>query len=319
MTRSKSRTSFPPAALPCPWLLFCHGQGSNTQTFYSVSEARFYVKRISDISGKQICASFHEWMVMADYYSSDCFLLNLISLERINLPSWESRHCKFCILSAPPTDDNCIVGFVSKESEWIMFCRPGDCEWVKHIFEPGIPILLGYTIYKGEIYCHGIAKRGALVILDIVDHRVEVRHVLGENGTSLPERGNETLLPEICKMSTYLVESCDEMFAVHISMLGESSRKIRDIDIFKLDLSALEWVKVESIGDCTFFISEFTGCISCSATKSGTLGNSIYLMQDHDESMYVFDIEKKCIYAHYPCPYVGRNVAQKEWVMPIRT
>lgn len=326
MTRSKSRTSFPPAALPCPWLVFCHGQRPNTQTFYSVSEARFYVKRIPDISGKEICASFHEWMVMVDYYSPDCFLWNLISLEKIDLPSWESGQFRFCILSAPPTDDNCIVGFVGAESQVdgtesqrITFCRPGDSKWVEHMFEPGIPILLGYTMCKGVIYCHGIVKRETLVILEIVDHRVEVRHVLGENGTLLPERENETLLPEICRMSTYLVESCDEVFVVHFSMLGVSSRKIRDIDIFKLDLSTLEWVKVESIGDRTFFINKTTGCISCSATKSGTLGNSIYFTLDDDESMYVFDVEEKCIYTHYPCPYLGRNVAQKEWVMPIRT
>ncbi|KAF7152239.1 hypothetical protein RHSIM_Rhsim01G0008700 [Rhododendron simsii] len=83
------------------------------------------------------------------------------------------------------------------------------------------------------------------------------------------------------------------------------------LDIFKLDLSVLEWVKVESLGDHTFFINEDANCISCSSTKSGTLGNSIYIMQHDDESMYVFDIEEMRIYTHHPSPYLGRNVAQK--------
>lgn len=102
-------------------------------------------------------------------------------------------------------------------------------------------------------------------------------------------------------------------------MLGASKKKIRDIDIFKLDLSVLEWVKVESLEDRTFFINGTTNCISCSSTKSGTLGNSIYFMQEDVESMYIFNVEEKCIYAHHPCLYLGHNVEEKQWVMPIRT
>ncbi|KAF7152528.1 hypothetical protein RHSIM_Rhsim01G0011100 [Rhododendron simsii] len=313
MTRSKSRTSFPPAALPCPWLMFCHGKNSKTQTFYSASEASFCVKRIPAISGKRICASFHEWMVMVDDYSSDCFLLNIISLKKIDLPPWERVRYQFWILSAPPTDDNCIVGFVGEDSHSITFCRPGDGKWVVHMFEPDIGSLYRYTICKGEIYCHGRQYNwDNLVILDIVDDRVEVRHVL----TGSP---NSPLVPEILRCESYFIESCEEIFLIHMSMLGASEKKIRDIYIFKLDLSALEWVKVESLGDRTFFINEANNCMSCSATKSGILGNSIYFMQDDDESMYIFDVEEKCIYAHYPCPYLGHNIAQKQWVMPIRT
>lgn len=74
------------------------------------------------------------------------------------------------------------------------------------------------------------------------------------------------------------------------------------LDIFKLDLSVLEWVKLESLGDRTFFINEDANCISCCSTKSGTLGNSIYFMRHNDESMYVFDVEEKCIYTTIPVP-----------------
>ncbi|KAE9462471.1 hypothetical protein C3L33_05620, partial [Rhododendron williamsianum] len=312
MTRFKPRASFPPAALPCPWLMFCHGRRLNTQTFYSVTEASFCVKRIPNISGKRIYASFHEWMVMVDDYSSDCFLLNMISLEKVDLPPWEFIPHKFWILSAPPTDDNCIVGFVSEDEQCITFCCPGDGEWAEHMFEPDIGPLMGYTVCKGELYFLGLQEN--LVILDIVDHRVEVRHVLRDNRTP-----RSPLIPEIFRTSRRLIESCEEIFLVHVSMVGASEKKIRDIDIFKLDLSVLEWVKVESLGDRTFFINGTTNCISCSSTKSGTLGNSIYFMQEDDESMYIFDVEEKCIYTHHPCPYLGHNVEEKEWVMPIRT
>ncbi|KAI8570115.1 hypothetical protein RHMOL_Rhmol01G0008400 [Rhododendron molle] len=312
MTRFKPRASFPPADLPCPWLMFCHGRRLNTQTFYSVGEASFRVKRIPDISGKRIHASFREWMVMVDNYSSDCFLLNMISLEKVDLPPWQFVRHRFWILSAPPKDDNCIVGFVGEDGQCITFCRPGDGEWAEHIFEPEIGPLKTYTICKGEIYLYGI--EGNLVILDIVDHRVEVRHVLRDDRTL-----GSPLVPEIMLSFTRLIESCEENFLVNLSMLGASSRKIRDIEIFKLDLSVLEWVKVESLGDRTFFINGTTNCISCSSTKSGTMANSIYFMQQDDESMYVFDVEEKCIYTHHPCPYLGRNVAEKQWVMPMRT
>ncbi|KAF7153471.1 hypothetical protein RHSIM_Rhsim01G0045700 [Rhododendron simsii] len=111
-------------------------------------------------------ASFHEWMVMVDRYSSDCFLLNIISLEKMDLPPREDVPYQFWILSAPPTDDNCIVGFIGEDSHSITFCHPGDGKWVEHTFEPEIGTLRGYTICKGEIYCHGLQHGQANLVRD---------------------------------------------------------------------------------------------------------------------------------------------------------
>ncbi|KAI8570118.1 hypothetical protein RHMOL_Rhmol01G0008700 [Rhododendron molle] len=71
-------------------------------------------------------------MVIVDDYSSDCFLLNIISQKKIDLTPWEKVPYQLWVLSAPPTDDNCIVGFVGEDSHSITFCRTSDVEWAEH-------------------------------------------------------------------------------------------------------------------------------------------------------------------------------------------
>ena len=49
-----------------PWLVFCHGKYKQRQTFYSISEGRYYVKIVPDMRNKITCYSCYGWLLLKD-------------------------------------------------------------------------------------------------------------------------------------------------------------------------------------------------------------------------------------------------------------
>ncbi|KAK4730785.1 hypothetical protein R3W88_023773 [Solanum pinnatisectum] len=113
MLLEENNNAQPPYSAQHPWLLICHGDVMQKQTFFSVSENRYYIKSISELKEKILCAYADEWLVLQSIYSNDCYLWNLISNEKIQLPPLPAK-CDIlkCLLSAPPHDPECQVIFL---------------------------------------------------------------------------------------------------------------------------------------------------------------------------------------------------------------
>uniref|UniRef100_M0ZSA9 KIB1-4 beta-propeller domain-containing protein n=1 Tax=Solanum tuberosum TaxID=4113 RepID=M0ZSA9_SOLTU len=114
----KEKYGQPPYSAQHPWLLICHGDVMHKQTFFSVSENRYYIKSIPELKEKTLSAYADEWLVLQSINSNDCYLWNLISNEKIQLPPLPAK-CDIlsCLLSAPPHDSECQVIFQIKETE----------------------------------------------------------------------------------------------------------------------------------------------------------------------------------------------------------
>lgn len=63
----KSECDRPPfSAQAEPWFVIFHGDEMQNQTFFSISEDRYYKRSISELQKKKICAYAREWLVLFD-------------------------------------------------------------------------------------------------------------------------------------------------------------------------------------------------------------------------------------------------------------
>ncbi|KAF8378533.1 hypothetical protein HHK36_029876 [Tetracentron sinense] len=265
-----------PASLPSPCLVFSHGKRNRSQTFFSIPKGQYCVKSIPELQQNLICTCSHGWLVMLAFYSDDCFLWNTASMEKIKLPPLKSFSHRACVLSSSPNDPNCIVLFTSSEGPFIRFCRPGSSEWFEYTFGSDGEIISEAIMHGGKIYCLTFLHR-TLLMVDIDPH-LAVRKL----EVKIPDPS----LPDTVRLSNYLIESCGEIFLVKKMYLGETTTKVRDFDVFKMDFLRMVWVRVESLGDRAFFISS-TNCISCSSAESGIKGNSIYYFESEERERFV--------------------------------
>ncbi|KAF7136142.1 hypothetical protein RHSIM_Rhsim08G0204900 [Rhododendron simsii] len=304
----------PHPQLSCPWLVINQAekrQGYSTQTFVDIAQDHYDVVSIPEMLNKRICTCAHGWLVLFDYTSDDCFLLNPVSMEKIMLPELPPAPLNSfdtCILSAPPTDPECVVILVTTDSH-ALFLRLGESRWTEQYLRSEREVFRQAAVCGRKIY--GLAPGGTLVTVKVVGSKLVVTELGAE------ELPNEAI-PEAFKFFYDIVESCGEVFGVVKYYLGGTS-KIREVEVYKLDFSRLAWTKVESLGNRAFFLSGTTCNFSCPTTtttaESRVKQNCIYFIEGNDRDLYVFDMENYSISFSTPCP-VQSNWSQPRWVMP---
>ncbi|GKV08986.1 hypothetical protein SLEP1_g20552 [Rubroshorea leprosula] len=314
----------PPLARKDPWLVQVHGKKDENQTFFNVSEGRYHVKSIPQMRGKEICTSSFGWLVLGDDQSHDCFLLNPVSMQKIQLPSY-SLDYNFCLLTSPPEQPNCLVLFITCETirrsgvfisvnMSFRFCHPGDHNWVELKREPVEDrgqLIISATCFDGRIYL--LNSSGNFVLVEVKPDLRFTHQGIGR----LPPRKRGT-----CRWTfTKLIDVGGDLFLIqqicHLLNLQEDVQ-IDDFIIYRLNVDLKVWEMVENIGDLAFFLSP-TSKAWCWGSKSGIKGNTIYFIQHNDLSLYAFDLEEKSIAVSLPCPNLKRSPwrLSADWVMPL--
>ncbi|XP_058078795.1 uncharacterized protein LOC131227105 isoform X1 [Magnolia sinica] len=302
MEAKKSR--MPPYGA-APWLVFSHGKRERTKTFFNVSEGNYYVRNIPEMRRSECFASCYGWLVMLNKTSDDLFLLNSVSLQKIQLPCLsESYSFNLCVLSSPPTDPDCVILCIVFSTDFFIYCHPGDDKWIK----------LKYRIPKkeasfrqlvscnGKLYTYGFGKLG---IIDVnADHPV----------TWLEELKEPEWPRLVVGTRDTLVESHGDIFLVRQGVLPLVPRVPR-VEVCKMDFDRMAWVKVDTLGDRVLFLGRDYS-ISCSASDSGLKRDCIYFMKPGDTNLYVFHLDRGTISAKVPCPNVRSPWFEPFWVMP---
>ncbi|KAJ6682992.1 hypothetical protein OIU74_021111 [Salix koriyanagi] len=93
---------------------------------------------IPEMQDMQIATCSHGCLVLVHNNRDDCFLLNPISMQKIQLPPRKPIPFNCCFLTLPPDDPNCIIvlfGIIGNHLHYFMFCKPGDIAWTKHDLE----------------------------------------------------------------------------------------------------------------------------------------------------------------------------------------
>ncbi|CAI9113898.1 OLC1v1014598C1 [Oldenlandia corymbosa var. corymbosa] len=244
--RSKKCSRKPPSPQPYPWLMLTHGKSSRVSSFYSIQEKRHYVTKIPDVSNKSLRTSCQGWVVVTDFKTNEILLVHLSSLERIKLPhlvdSSNYIHGS-CILTTPPNASNSMVGLFANDRPSAMIWHLGQEKWIEQEYGPDR--LESLIVCEGKIY-------GQAVDLPWFD----VYEFVGENLVTrrlvtLP-RGLDHGVPCSCD---YLVRSGGDIFVVQSNPMGEATKRIRYIHVYKFNKTNSKWIRVESIGDRSFFIN----------------------------------------------------------------
>ena len=291
-----------------PWLVILDVKQGRRQTFFDVSKNHYQTKNIPEMCNKLIYACSHGWLVLVDPHSMDCYLWNPISLEKAQLPSLESINYNGCILSSSPSDPECHILFFNRLENSLLVCQKGDFEFNKQvvIFAEGVD-LKDFAMVGKTIYC--LASRYTLYTAEVVGRTVQFTRLIMEE---LPWPSPL----DLPRFEAFFVESCGELFLVHMMFFGFRMEEIYGFFVFRMDFEEKRWVKVKSIGDRTIFLSQHnnTGCMYSLATELGIKTNSIYFTMNCQRLLYVFDLESLCISKFLPCSTVSRDLVQY-WVM----
>lgn len=211
-----------------PWLIIRDSNDENWKIFFSIAKNKYYKKIIPDLQNKTICACSNGWLVLKDNTSKDCYLLNPISMEKVQLPPLEFEY-DFCILSSQPNDSNCHVIFASDWGQQInSFWRFGADKFISNdlgndaYFYSG-----GATMLKEKLYC--LTKpSNMLAIVNFKSSELEFTHI-----GKLPS----LKYPGVCCHREYLIESGGELLLVSKLYSGLSTSDIRDFVVFRFDFS----------------------------------------------------------------------------------
>ncbi|PIA35774.1 hypothetical protein AQUCO_03500263v1 [Aquilegia coerulea] len=305
----KSQRTLPPTYSPS--VVFIHGKRFRDQTFCTLSDGCFHRRSIPELRGMYILTLSHGWLMLQSYYSKECSLFNPVSLTKLILPPLMHTTFDLGVLTTSPSDPNCIVMLVSDTRKSFCFYRIGDDKWIEQkLLPPKMkePVLINWQISviscKGKVYVFFFQ---GMIVIDVQNTSASIK---------LRKIDCKLSLIWATRWTSNVVESCGEIFQVVGVKLGYLSYSVRAFDVFKLDLSTLDWVKVETLGDRVFLLGPSgTTSMSLSATESGLKADCVYFSHPGYTTLCRFDMHDETIMT-LPCPTKFPYWEGPFWVVP---
>ncbi|PIA51685.1 hypothetical protein AQUCO_01100507v1 [Aquilegia coerulea] len=293
-----------------PSLVISHGKKYRDQTFCTIYDGCYHVRSVLELRQMLCLGSYYGWLMLKNYYSTECYLFNPITLTKINLPPLIHDTMYMCVLTYPPCDPKCVIMFFSQKTKSCIFCRIGDTKWVKQELEPNkksrklvIAPFCGAISCQGKIY---LFYDGGMAVIDVYNSFASIKlDTLGSYDLSIPGTW--------CHR-TFILESCGEIFLVAQMFLGISHDIILSLDVFKLDLSTMGWVKVQTLGDWIFLLG--TSSTSLSEAEFGVKGNCIYFCPPRCTTLCRYDMDSGAITITLPCPKKFSQWGRPFWMVP---
>uniref|UniRef100_M0ZS33 KIB1-4 beta-propeller domain-containing protein n=1 Tax=Solanum tuberosum TaxID=4113 RepID=M0ZS33_SOLTU len=342
----------PPYSAQHPWLVICFGGELENQTFFSVSEDRYYMRHIPELKEKIIRAYADEWLLLESIYSSDCYLWNLISNDKIHLPPLPTEcEIMMCLLSAPPHDPECQILFLIKETEnvdedededvdvdvddenddendedddetdedvnppTLYFCKPG---YNEEFHKQDVQSIIGdwrlgiWTVFKRKFYIL-TCKTHALLCLDPDNDSGRITVTLMANEFPIMFGG----YLDMNRYEKYIIQSSnasdDMLFYVHLYFNGKDHAMPYHFQVLKFDFEKKMWIETESIGEIAIFVSYSTRTgTTCSTRGTNLNGESIYFTDGR--YLYVYNLITHSISLSLPCPHVPKKNPYMHWL-----
>ncbi|KAF7063722.1 hypothetical protein CFC21_070218 [Triticum aestivum] len=253
------------------------------------------------LPSKKVClATPQGWVLVlssSDSSSDDAgtHLLNPKDGSRIELPTLKDDEVPWtcrCVLSNVVAAPGCSVLVFDHASPVMWFCRVGqDLRWSRH----------GY-----DIGCFDLPLPGSPPI-NIKRHFVDVAAVNGrfffcESNDSLgtldfhtddasgePEARLGAIAVPCVEVpfgitATYVLESCNDLFLVHIPFHGMCVDQPGELRVYQMDFSEPPaWRKTDCIGDRAFLLGRSNFAASCSASGCGLKPNCVYWVNSLSE------------------------------------
>ncbi|KAJ1701211.1 hypothetical protein LUZ63_000990 [Rhynchospora breviuscula] len=289
MVACKQEGPFPSNFFCQPWIIKCHGANKHTTTFIDPMKTDVEEKEIVEMKGKLCFGCMEEYLFLRDEQTKECFFLDLNSLSKVHLPPLPKEDIIFISfgLSASPNHPNCIVilpgvkfdreNLVTVEC-FIMCCHPYDAKWHKIPLDQDI---LGTTcvILDGKMYICGVDCVSVFDVGSLLAGRQVDTRTLSTPKVAQYYPWHDGVI------NTYLVESCGLIYLVRTYHYGGGPTNY--IDIYRLDTSSDKWLRIDSIGNRAFFLSNGC-CKSVCALDVGVKGNCIYYTSRNRYEQWIY-------------------------------
>ncbi|CAL1407346.1 unnamed protein product [Linum trigynum] len=327
-----------------PWLVYLHGdEKPNVTKLYSLPQRRHNVINIPGLrSTHKIDTSSHGWLVITVFGDDDCeddYLLNPVTMEKIQLPKWPEPDLAyaFCTLSSPPHDRSCVVMYIlDSDQKVFLYCKPGDESWTRQeVQAPCNCPAVGYnfdaiTSINNEIYglticCQSLVKfqfgrdhddhdRCYLRLLDLnVRKPNQTHHFIRTRAT-------------IC----YSMVQCSptELIVVEVHygdefLVGDSTTDVgcMGLELYKVNLRAQVCGRMESLpGESAIFLGAsdhntvFYKIPRDDLDSGRVRWNTIYFTERNDKYLYAYDVQERSVSVSLPCPDVKCDYGGPYWI-----
>ena len=300
-----------------PWLVFCHGNRKQRQTFYSISESRYYVKIVPEMRNKVICYSCYGWLLLKDLDTHNYSFINPRSMKNIQLPQTHLRIKSYIPLCHPDKPES-LFFFLCEGNVFLIWLHT-ESEFAKHDIElededDKIEAAVRYEKGVYGLTCYGMK----LVVMKDYKSLSPIQFENSIIEESLRQYVRHPSLP----FKTYMVTSGDELMVVvqtysHLSYIYYSCGRVLDFQIFRADFTKRTWEELSNIGNQTIFVSsdeEYDKCchIIKNESENGIKSDSIYFSEW--TRLYIYNLKDRSISMSLPCPAVSKYYYFQCWV-----
>lgn len=242
--------------------------GATTRTFYSPFDGACHDVTLPGSSKKLCLASSHGWLLFADPYSDELFLLHPLSSARIDLPPWTFGSIPVNAtvgLSLPPTDPGCVVVFMFDSC--FVYCTIGDAKWSTVAMSCRWPKVVD---------CDAVACDGRLYVvspcrkLGVVDVFNGVPRL---SWLDLDDSDVRRVWPDVHKR-WYVVEASGRILLVF------KDKNTWFPKVFMADMDEMAWLEVVGFRDKALFLGKGGSFSVADAGRFGQ-GNRIYFALQH--------------------------------------
>lgn len=286
------------------------------KAFYSAIDKESYKEEVEHkINPKRCWVSSQGWLLIYEYETSNCFLLNPISRQQVQLPSLEleesTENCKF-VLSSSPISSYCRVVFADFDGKRLLFCKlapSNDSKWVSYDYSDQFDEtdeladgLADVTFSNGQFY--GLAHQSHILTIDTDPHPLITFIKM--------ERIYEPNPFQYHHFYSSFLDSCGELYHVW-RILTNGSSKLASVCVYKADLIKRKWNKVSSIGDRSFLMDAHRFSVSYSSKEMGLKSDCIYFIGPRSTCMGIYNIKDGSVKTEVSFP---RSYFPPFWILP---
>ncbi|KAJ3705600.1 hypothetical protein LUZ61_009305 [Rhynchospora tenuis] len=303
-----------------PWIIQSHGANKHTTTFIDPIKKNIEAKEIVEMQGKFCIGCIDEWIFLCDKQSKEYFFLDLHSLLKVHLPPLPEEKITFTSfsLSTSPDHPDCTViltGAILEDGtneiieRVLMVCMMQEEKWNKLPLDEDF-IAATDVILEGKLYTDKVGHVVVFDVLSLLAGQVDTRTIPTPMLVQYPRND---------MVSVHLVESCGCIYLVRL--YGYGGGPTIYMDIYRLDTSCDEWLRVDGIGERSFFLSDMSN-ISVCGNDVGVECNCIYYASSYGEDRH--RIYKFCL-DDFTMSYTTTPIEETEyesrfcWFVPTRS
>ncbi|XP_042483881.1 F-box/kelch-repeat protein At1g57790-like [Macadamia integrifolia] len=292
-----------------PWLMFTPALGGILK-FFDPSQGKFYVDEIPELCLTEIKCSKDGWVLIS---GRALFLFNPFTLSVVDLPYYSVHSSTFALSCAPTSPDSVVFAIqthlafnqgLDTQEVSIGICHPGDSQWSTFKFQiPGDCYF--YNWGDGPVFCNGLfycLSKYSYNFLGVFDPQKHTWSILDVPPPNLP--------PMIYydKRAKHMVEFKGELLLVCVSYPDKPI-------IFKLDLSKMKWVEMQSLNDVTVFVSSHSSLAVTNVPRISS--NSVYFSKrrNYGKNIYLYSLND-CKYHPAMQQHEGPFFHNALWIKP---